>query len=112
MIDLIRQSVAGAKVSSELLVPGFVWRSALLCTVLYYYLVHWAALITAQEGLALIRTILVRQMGSHCIISWVHLCAHTCLTHNVMGEHTKSECVRIDSALSTKYCPYFVLISC
>lgn len=59
IIDLIRQGVIKRKSSSELLVPGFVWRSALLCAVLYYYTVHWTGLLTTHEGLALIRTLLI-----------------------------------------------------
>lgn len=59
MIDLIRQGVVRKNAPSELLVPGFVWRSACLCTLLYYYLVHWEGIITNAEGLALIRTILI-----------------------------------------------------
>lgn len=46
--------------SNEIMHPGYVWRSAMFCTVLYYWAVHWVGLLKQTEGLALLRLILVR----------------------------------------------------
>eukprot|EP00803_Ostreobium_quekettii_P005457 evm.model.scf_1373.5 EVM.evm.TU.scf_1373.5 scf_1373:36153-41262(+) len=58
-LDLIKRGLGSGNGTLEIMVPGFVWRSALLSAMTYYYLVHWAGQISSEEGLALVRTVLI-----------------------------------------------------
>lgn len=60
-LDCVRGSFSlqQTPLKSEMMHPGFIWRSALFSTALYYWAVHWVDLLTQTEGLALLRLILV-----------------------------------------------------
>lgn len=49
-LDLIKRGLGVGKGTLELMVPGFVWRSALLSAATYYYTVYWAGQISSEEG--------------------------------------------------------------